>query len=316
MSTLRNYHFDNVRSLLILLVVFGHMIEPLRDIQVFKFLYLIIYSFHMPLFIFLSGYYARPNTKGLKKLLVLLLKYEILYALFYALIFNDSTNTNFDGNIISTIGYALQPIWVLWFLLSLISWRLLLIIYEKHPIFIIIILSLVIGYNFIPVNFRILSLGRTLSFFPYFLLGYLANKHNIDLHHHRKKRVTFYFASLLLLFWILYSGSVTEELLYGATSFSTNAHSASVLILLKINIYLIAIATSIIVLNLVPMQQNRFTSIGTKTLPIYLLHPFIIWLLLRINLFDQLRHLNIGFSLIILLTLSILITLFLKERKV
>ncbi len=317
MSKVRNYHFDNIKALLIFLVVFGHMIEPLRNIELFEKTYFIIYSFHMPLFIFISGYFARANTKGIKKLALLLIKYEVIYSVVFLILFGAGGDVAPSGTIFEMIIYALQPIWVLWFLLSLICWRFLLIAYEKHPIAIVIIISLIIGFNFIPFDFRVLSIGRTLSFFPYFLLGYLAKKKDFDFHRVLHNRtITFYLASLVVLFWILYSGKVVTDLLYGASSFSYYSYTFLELVVFKANLYLIAVAASIVVINLVPSRQTRFSDIGPKTLPIYLWHPIIIWLLTRINFFEQIQQLNIVFAFIILLILSGLVTLFLKDQKV
>ena len=58
--TKRIYKFDNLKAILIFLVVFGHFLELVEG---HKLLYLTIYSFHMPLFLFLSGYFARFDRK-------------------------------------------------------------------------------------------------------------------------------------------------------------------------------------------------------------------------------------------------------------
>ena len=79
----RNYHIDNIKGILILLVVCGHLLSTLQDmnstfaIGVRTF----IYFFHMPGFIFMSGYLAKgflkKQYKGEK-----LLSYAWLYLLF------------------------------------------------------------------------------------------------------------------------------------------------------------------------------------------------------------------------------------------
>lgn len=317
MTTVRNHHFDNIKALLIFLVVFGHLIEPLRDIPLFKITYFIIYSFHMPLFIFLAGYFVRPTTKGLKKTAISLLKFEVIYAITYLILFTPSPSGAKSFNLVEAIGYGLQPIWVLWFLLSLIFWRFLLIAYEKHPVASIVIIGIIIGFNFIPFNFRILSLGRTFTFFPYYLLGYLAKKHNFDfkrieLHH----TLVLYFGGLVGIFWMMYVVSVNSELLYGATSLVTTGGNLLAVSVFKLISYLIAIAASIIIINLVPKRELVISKIGTQTLPIFLWHPVVIWILLRINFFDQLRTFSNISIFIILTILTALITLFLKDRRV
>ena len=54
----RDYLFDNYRTLLIFLVVAGHVIETIyRNNWFLEGLKWIIYSFHVPAFVFISGYF-------------------------------------------------------------------------------------------------------------------------------------------------------------------------------------------------------------------------------------------------------------------
>ena len=55
----REYQYDNLRFLLIALVVLGHLLEIAGDFPHRELLYELIYSFHMPAFLFLSGMFAR-----------------------------------------------------------------------------------------------------------------------------------------------------------------------------------------------------------------------------------------------------------------
>ena len=60
----RDYFFDNARAFLIFLVVFGHLLQPYTSEDKFlSALYLLIYSFHMPTFLFISGYFAKNLDK-------------------------------------------------------------------------------------------------------------------------------------------------------------------------------------------------------------------------------------------------------------
>lgn len=63
----RDYRIDGIKWLLIVLVTFGHVIEPALSNPIANKLYSIIYIFHMPLFVFISGYYA--NVKNKEKLI-------------------------------------------------------------------------------------------------------------------------------------------------------------------------------------------------------------------------------------------------------
>lgn len=71
---------DNLRGILIVLVVFGHAItyyeSPIRD-----YLYQFIYSFHMPAFAFVSGL-CHPKKVQYKKLIILMFQYISLQTVF------------------------------------------------------------------------------------------------------------------------------------------------------------------------------------------------------------------------------------------
>ena len=79
----RNYHIDNIKGILIILVVCGHLISTLQDTNsTFAIgIRTLIYFFHMPGFIFMSGYLAKgflkKEYKGEK-----LLSYAWLYLIF------------------------------------------------------------------------------------------------------------------------------------------------------------------------------------------------------------------------------------------
>ncbi|MEM5595768.1 acyltransferase family protein [Niallia circulans] len=53
----RDYYFDNAKFILIFFVVFGHFIQSfINDNQNIYTLYKVIYTFHMPAFILISGF--------------------------------------------------------------------------------------------------------------------------------------------------------------------------------------------------------------------------------------------------------------------
>lgn len=54
----RNGQIENLKVILIFCVIFGHLLEPLEGGYG---LYKIIYSFHMPMFLFLNGWLAPRN---------------------------------------------------------------------------------------------------------------------------------------------------------------------------------------------------------------------------------------------------------------
>src|SRR5699024_11223405 len=86
----RNAYFDNAKLLLIFFVVFGHMIQPFIDDSVYVgTFYTWLYTFHMPAFIFLAGFYAKGKNSLdfilslAKKLLIPYLIFQAIYTIYY-----------------------------------------------------------------------------------------------------------------------------------------------------------------------------------------------------------------------------------------
>ena len=86
-NRLRDYLFDNYKVLLIILVIFGHFTEPsYRNNDFLYTLKWLIVSFHMPAFIFISGYFSKREltfAKLFQKQVIPYLIYEFIYYFFY-----------------------------------------------------------------------------------------------------------------------------------------------------------------------------------------------------------------------------------------
>jgi len=55
----RDYFWDNLKAFLMVLVIFGHTVTSLREVKEITGLYYFVYTFHMPLFVFTSGFMAK-----------------------------------------------------------------------------------------------------------------------------------------------------------------------------------------------------------------------------------------------------------------
>lgn len=174
----RNAYFDNAKVFLIFFVVFGHMIQPyVEGSQAIGTFYTWLYTFHMPAFIFLAGFYAKGRSSLdfimnlAKKLLIPYLIFQAIYTIYYFYIGKA-------GWLTDSIFY---PHWSLWFLISLFSWHMLLIGYKKmHPaiaLSLAVTLGIIVGY-FDPIG-HLFSLSRTFVFFPFFLLGHFASSNQL-----------------------------------------------------------------------------------------------------------------------------------------
>ena len=62
MSKQRVSFWDNLKGILIILVVLGHFLYIYYDTGLSKYIVNTIYMFHMPAFVFASGYFAKSDS--------------------------------------------------------------------------------------------------------------------------------------------------------------------------------------------------------------------------------------------------------------
>lgn len=66
MTPRRIYKWDNAKALLMFLVVLGHFTEPFTEAGyplIYRSIFMILYTFHMPAFIFISGMFSKSTLQ-------------------------------------------------------------------------------------------------------------------------------------------------------------------------------------------------------------------------------------------------------------
>lgn len=309
----RNAYFDNGKLLLIYLVVFGHAIQPFTiDSKAISTLYTWIYTFHMPAFIFLAGFFAKGSgniayiIRLAKKILIPYIIFQILYTGYYYFIGKENWLAD----------HIFYPHWSLWFLVSLFCWHLLLIMYKKFPasigLAVATVAGLVIGY-FDDVE-HTFSLSRTFVFFPYFLLGYwMSSKHMKWI-----KQKAFKFVALLIVIsfavTIYFLPDINSGWLLASKSYETLG-MADFGSIARLMVYCTSTLMMFSVLSFIPERRFTFTHLGERTLYVYLLHGFIIqyfreYQLFEVNgLLDFLGVAAISAAIVVFLSSNLVVTI-------
>ena len=200
----RDERIDSVKYCLMVLVVVGHVFsrKPFTSTQGCSVVWEWIYMFHMPLFVFLSGYFSYKKD----------IKNHILscWKLFEPLLIFQLLMRGIEYLSTGSVTWKdlLTPWWVLWYLLSLIYWRALVqfmpnrLLRNIKSFFIFAFLVSIIS-GLLPFN-RFLSLQRTLSFFPFFFLGYCMKGRRLFISA-KYKPLCFIFLALTIIFPLFFS---------------------------------------------------------------------------------------------------------------
>ncbi|MEY8355765.1 acyltransferase family protein [Lachnospiraceae bacterium 54-53] len=268
----RNHKMDNGKALLIFLVVFGHFLELFPG-NFKAFLYLVIYSFHMPAFVFFSGYFAAWKPGRLfQRILYPYLCFQVLYLLFETYCLGNSFPHPFT-----------RPYWLMWYLISMAFWYLLLPVIDRlkrfRGLFLAVTAALALLSGFLPwIGYRF-GLSRTIVLFPFFLGGYLC-------HNSWKERLKILkekgawpgllllaaITGSILLLWAVRS-AVEPDWLYHSVSYAGGHYSLWIRGLLLLN----AGIWTLWLLFALPDRRIPFLSaLGGHTMAVYLLHGFFI----------------------------------------
>lgn len=203
----RNPYADIIRGFAIFLVVLGHCIQEgsglsFRTNQSYwsDEFYQFIYSFHMPLFMILSGYFAYSSihcakinfeeikyisgtSKALQSLLPVWLKrsFSLLFPiLFWTLeeririylinAWHGYPNPDFKTNLLTTFLSFAGNLWFLWVL-----WFCYTVTLVMHVIFHDSIKLYILGFLLFFVTWDGLWLGNAKFLFPFYLLAFYTN---------------------------------------------------------------------------------------------------------------------------------------------
>ena len=272
---------DNLKGLLIFLVVFGHSLELFKD-QYFitQVLYVFIYLFHMPAFVFVSGYLSKNVDKARETAFTTFFLPFILFNILWnglaALVTWNLEQFSF-----------LTPGWALWYLMSMFLWKISLkdLVRIKYIVPISFIVGLGAGI-FGEFN-GLLSLSRTLVFFPFFLIGYFTSE---DRFFKLKKPSKFFSCGIILLalsfaIFICYFEVFPVEFLYGSDAFQTYTVPIWLGLISRALLYIIGFSFVFVLANTMTSKTTFFSKIGRNTLPIYILHTYLLGLPIAINYF-------------------------------
>ncbi|WNM35138.1 acyltransferase family protein [Streptomyces sp. Li-HN-5-11] len=270
----RDPFFDNAKYLAIVLVAVGHSWAPIKgDSRVLEALYNVVYTFHMPAFIIISGFFSRNFDLRPDRLKRLITGVAVPYVLFQAayLLFR-----RFVGH--STEPLSLFVPWYLtWFLCALFVWRLTTPLWKlvRRPL--PIALGVAVLASVTPGIGADLDLPRILRFLPCFVLGLCLKPEHFHLVRHRWVRIAsvpVFAAALAVGWWTvprmdaawLYRQGSAQEL--GAPWWA-----GPVMVLALFGCALLLTAC---LFAWVPGRRTWFTSLGAGTLCGYLLHGFVV----------------------------------------
>ena len=269
----RDALFDNYRVFLIVMVVISHFTDlSYEHNMIFMPLKWFIVSFHMPAFLFVSGYFSKKKTsvgKLIQKIGIPYLVYEVVFYLIYTFGIHKPTKL-----------YLLRPKFAMWFLMVLFFYKLTAPYIRKIPGHMILLAGAGLGIGLAGVG-NFLSIPRFLVYYPFFMAG-------VHLSSDRVKELRSRATPLKISLAALVSGAITTgfavagystRIYYGRYSYDYLGQTSAEGILTRALAYVAGGLMIYFFLVILPDRKLKISYIGQRTMPVYIFHA-LVWVTL------------------------------------
>ncbi|MBR5517172.1 MAG: acyltransferase family protein [Firmicutes bacterium] len=276
----RDYMFDTFRGLLMLSIPMSHFTKMSGNLyselymnggfpqdSLAGWVYITINVFVMQAFMFLSGYFSKKPDRARETAFSTFMWPYLVWTTVYFVI-----RYMFFGN--AHLNY-LTPPFALWFLFALFFYRYFLkdMVKFQWLLPLSIVLYLLAGHVHEWADF--MSLGRAISYFPFFLFGYYCSKERLAWLQQLKKHpvvlaimgVVLVLISVALCKW---GPNVGWYLL------RESVHSFRMEwwqdLIGRLGIIVLSSAWIVFAINVIPSKKNFISFVGSNTMPVYIFH--------------------------------------------
>lgn len=270
----RTQKWDILKFIMIFLVVLGHAADfYTASNEKMRALFLVIYAVHMPVFIFVSGLFSKKTVseKRTDKLIGYIVLYLVLKFIPFIYRFSE---TDFPG--INLFKESSAP----WFMLALFGFNVITILLKDcSPKFVLIfsiLLACFAGYDRNIGDF--LALSRIIVFYPFFYMGYIADREKLEKFCENKKiRIA---AAAVIIAFIAIVFIFTDKLYWmralvtARSSFAVWPDAGRFGGLIRLGYYAVTLLLGFSVVALTPSKTpfGIAAKLGQRTLAVYAFH--------------------------------------------
>ncbi|MBR3817400.1 MAG: acyltransferase family protein [Clostridia bacterium] len=323
----RDYLYDNMKAFLIISVVVGHFASGGTDAgfgvdkelqTIITMLKKFIYIYHMPVFMMVSGRFAKSRIdkddwpKVISKVFVPYMSAQILMMLLCCLVK--------DVILVKNLSF-INPLYGMWYMFNVAVYTIFTAKVKDKKWLFPLSCVLAIGVGF---AFSILYGGfhRLVCYYPFFLFGYLTANVKFDICKKPWFRVLAAIAFIALAYYVFTRGKyINYSLLsinktYWTIAKATRASVFRVMVN-AIGRYIMAFVFFFIIIGITPSKKTIFSFIGQHSVYVYILHLFIVIALRNFDTdYKLLSHINTWWELAIYFGLTIVLSFILASKPI
>jgi Fucose 4-O-acetylase and related acetyltransferases len=274
LSKQRSAYWDNIKGFLIALVVFAHCLYAFQSKRTIDIIVDSIYFFHMPAFVFVSGFFSKSrNSRSADSLFKLFTAFLLLTAVHLVMAFAMGRELK-----------LVTPYYSAWYLPALIVWRLATPYFSKvrGAVPIALLAAFLAGF-WKDIN-NSFAFARIISLYPFFLAGYFLSKEKAEGIKTKAASSSIPIGIGLLIAGGLIAAAAKRFLHPAERDFLFNAYSDGAAMHALIRAAIIAVA-SLVIIGIMFLGTDRripiLTKAGKNSLAVYLIHRPITLILNR-----------------------------------
>lgn len=291
--------WDNLKLFLIFLVVLGHLsFDYFDSSQMFRTISMVIYTFHMPAFVFISGLFCKRSVNSDSPPIKRFFSFMMLYL--FSRILNYIPNIIFGvHSFFDVLSAKDEP----WYMMAMALWYMVAWAVRKIDSKYILITSIVFGcfIGYMKGNTDFLCIMRVITFFPFFYAGCVLDLDKVNKVTSTKSARIFsaiYFFAFVLIITLTvdYSQELFPLLSGRRRYFALDDSLADFGCLLRLAYYVVVGLLIYSIVSLCPRKKLRITSGGRKTLQIYIYHRPILYIMENAGLFYLIHQICEGWE--------------------
>ncbi len=306
--------FDTFRGLLMWSIPISHFTRVAGHFSAASLsgiVYITINVFVMQAFVFLSGYFSKKPERARETAFHTFLWPYILCIPFFYLV-----RLIIWGH--ATIDLTVPP-FALWYLFALFFYRFFLKNYIKIPHFLELSLLVFLFAGQVPFFSDTFALGRMVSYFPFFLLGYYCTPEHLKRLRSLRKSYCAILGAVLTACSVLLA-FFGDQFPVGYYLLKNPACELGVTwywdIIGRMMIFVLACGWIILMLNILPNKKNYLAYVGMNTMPIYILHLIVRYLVKKYGIFFGIFPENVVLYYILIFGLASLCVVVFSSKPV
>lgn len=291
------------------LVVIGHFADYLSYMRLSSALVLFIYSFHMQMFFFVSGLFLKYDEKHKLRM------DKVVFYIFVGIVIKV-------GIYLVDLATNSSPEWkwlsennVPWYMFVTAAYLILTYILKNLDPRIVLPVSVVIALlaGYIDSIGNFLCLSRLIVFYPFFYAGFCLDPETVQ-QFFKKKIIKITGISFLFVISIVYLfandilAPILRPIYYGRFPYSEMPYPQYG-VLLRLLQYVLAVMLFFGIGALLPINKIKFiTAAGSRTLPVYVIHYFVLRIIVAFNIHTLLADNFSYFGLLIWFVIAIAVS--------